>query len=368
MEEKNNNNNKPIMAEDTFYVMFRKLRKSKKQIIRNTIIGGIIGIAIALGVQKTWTSEVVLAPEMAGENSLGGSVGSLASMVGINLGASGTDAIYPELYPQIIESTPFIVGLFEVPVTSLDGSISTSYYDYLKNYQTYSWVDYPMIWGKRLMRKLSDILKNNPFKASSDTIDPFYLSRDQFSLVESVRKGAVGAFVNKSDQIITLSVTTQDPLISATLADSVRVRLQEEITAYRTKKARHDMLYYEKLVEESRNSYKKLEHEYATFSDSHQNPFLESIKAKQTDLENQMNIAYTVYSQMVQQYEAAKAKVQERTPSFTTLHPASVSIKPSSTPKIVVAFGWCFLFFFMTCLWALVKDTISLWKNKLAEE
>ena len=366
MEEKNNN--KPIMTEDSFYVMFRKLQAAKKLIARNTIIGGIFGIAVALGVQKTWTSVVVLAPEMASENSLGGSVGSLASMVGINLGASGTDAIYPELYPQIIESTPFIVGLLGVPVTSLDGSIHTSYYDYLKNFQTFSWVDYPIIWGKRLMRKLLDKIKDNPFKGNSDTIDPFYLSRDQFSLIEGVRKGAVGAFVNKSDQIITISVTTQDPLISATLADSVRVRLQEEITAYRTKKARHDMLYYEKLVEESRAEYKKLEYEYATYTDTHQNPFLASVKAKQADLENQMNIAYTVYSQMIQQYEAAKAKVQERTPSFTILQPASISIKPSSTPKIVVAFGWIFLFFMMTSLWILVRDTLKEWKEKLLAE
>ena len=355
------------MPDDTFYVMFRKLKIARKTIVRNTIIGGIIGVILALGANKTWTSEVVLAPEMSTE-SLGGNVSSLASMVGINLGASGTDAIYPELYPQIIGSTPFIVKLFQVPVTSVDGDINTTYYDYLTHHQKRSLSDYPKILIRRTMRRIGDWIGNNHFKMQSDTIDPFYLTRDQFTLVESVRKAGVGAFVNKSDQIITLSVTTQDPLISATLADSVRQRLQNEITNYRTKKARHDMLYYEKLVQESRATYKKLETEYAKYSDTHQNPFLESVKSKRTDLENQMNIAYTVYSQMVQQYETAKAKVQERTPSFTTLQPASVPIKPSSTPKIVVAFGWCFLFFFMTCLWAIVRDTIHQWRIKLSEE
>ena len=362
-----NKTDRPIMPDDTFYVMFRKLKMARKTIVCNTVIGGIIGVILALGAKKTWTSEVVLAPEMSTE-SLGGNVSSLASMVGINLGASGTDAIYPELYPQIIGSTPFIVKLFQVPVTSVDGEINTTYYDYLTHHQKRSLSDYPKILMKRTMRRIGDWIGNNHFKTQSDTIDPFYLTRDQFSLVNDVRMSAVGASVNKSDQLISISVTAQDPLIAATLVDSVRVRLQDEITAYRTRKARHDMLYYERLVKDSRATYNSLVREYAAYSDSHQNPFLESVRAKKDDLENQVNIAYTVYSQMIQQFETAKAKVLERTPSFTIIQPASVPIKPSSTPKIIVAFGWCFLFFFLTCCWVLVRDTISLWKAKLADE
>lgn len=356
-----NANDRPILNKDSLIMLAHKLYVHRKLIYKSAIIGAVIGVVLALGTQKTWTSTVVLAPEMSNESGLSGKVGSLASLAGINLGASSTDAIYPELYPQMIEATPFIVGLFDVQVTTLDSTVHTSLYDYLQNVQSKSWIDYPKHWVSTGIKKVALLFIKNNFKESSDEIDPFYLSLEQEQLVTSVRTGMVSAFVNKSDLLITLSATTQDPLVSAILVDSVRERLQQEIINYRTKKARHDMEYYQRLVEESRLEYKKLEEKYARYSDEHQNPFLTTIKAERDDLENQMQIAYNVYSQMVQQYETSKAKVQEVTPSFTILQPASVSTKPSSTPKIVVALTWILLFVFTTSIWILVRDTLRDW-------
>lgn len=50
---------------------------------------------------------MTLAPESGGKSG-GGSMGALAAMAGINLGtSSGEDALSPELYPDIVSSTPF---------------------------------------------------------------------------------------------------------------------------------------------------------------------------------------------------------------------------------------------------------------------
>jgi capsular polysaccharide biosynthesis protein len=356
---------KPILNQDSLIMLAHKLYVHRKTLYKSAIIGAVLGVIFALGTLKTWTSTVVLAPEMASEAGLSGKMGSLASLAGINLGASSTDAIYPELYPQMIESTPFVVGLFDVQVTTLDSTVQTNLYDYIENVQKKSWSEYPIQWVQSGVRSIVSMFVTNPFKQSSDKIDPFYLSLDQEKVVSKVQTSMVSAFVNKSDQLITLSATTQDPLVSATLVDSVRERLQQEIIAYRTKKARHDMEYYQGLVEESRQEYKKLEQKYARYTDEHQNPFLTTIKAERDDLENQMQTAYNVYSQMVQQYEASKAKVQEATPSFTIIQPASISTKPSSTPKIVVALGWTFLFVFVTALWILVRDTLRSWVRRI---
>lgn len=359
--EQNANDRPPILSQDSLIMLAHKLYVHRKLIYKSAIIGAVIGVVLALGTQKTWTSTVVLAPEMMSETGLGGKMGNLASLAGINLGAGSTDAIYPELYPQMIESTPFVVGLFDVQVTTLDSTVQTNLYDYIVNVQKKSWSKYPVQWVQSGVKYLVSMFVSTPFKQSSDKIDPFYLSLDQEQVVNGVKAGMVSAFVNKSDQLITLSATTQDPLVSATLVDSVRERLQQEIIAYRTKKARHDMEYYQNLVEESRQEYKKLEQKYARYADEHQNPFLTTIKSERDDLENQMQTAYNVYSQMVQQYEVSKAKVQEATPSFTIIHPASISTKPSSTPKVVVALGWTFLFVFATSLWILVRDTLRSW-------
>lgn len=367
MEELHNeqNNDKPILGKDSLFVLARKLYANRKLIYRNAIIGAVLGVIFALGVQKTWTSSVVLAPEMTTEAGLSGKFSGLAALAGLNLGAGSTDAIYPELYPQMIEATPFIVGLLDVKVETLDGDVETTLYDYMVNYQKKTWLGTVKHWIRTGVKAVTSLFIKSKFKESSDEIDPFYLSLDQDVIVESVRNDMVTTFVNKSDLLITLSVTTQDPLISATLVDSVRERLQREIITYRTQKARHDMEYYQSLVEEARVEYKRLEQLYAVYSDEHQNPFLTTVKAERDDLENQMQIAYNVYSQMVQQYELSKAKVQEATPSFTIIQPAGVSVKPSSTPKIVVALVWIFLLVFVTSGWILVRDTLHDWKQKI---
>ncbi len=365
MNTTSNKPNPPILEEDDIFKLLRKLIAQRTLIIRNVVIGLCVGVAFALGVQKTWTTEVVLAPEVTGENSLGGSLSSMASLVGINVGAMTTDAIYPELYPDIISATPFITDLFDVHVESLDGEISTTLYDYLDKHQKSSWWGYPILWARLGVKKIKDLISPDKFNKNGGEVDPFYLSKRQDEIYRVLSDAVISSNVNKKDQIITLTVTTQDPLISATLADTVRVRLQAAITDYRTHKARHDMKYAENLMNEARAEYVKCQQKYADFSDSHVNTVLKSVSSEQDDLENQMLLAYNVYSQTVQQYTLAKAKVQERTPSFTIIKPSSVSLKPSSTPKLMVAFLWTFMFLVLTVVWILCIDTLKSWRTKL---
>ena len=94
----------------------------------------------------------MVAPEAAG-SSVSAGLGSLAAMVGIDMAAmSGGDAIYPILYPDIIQSLPFLSSLFDVRVQSLDGSIDTTYYYYKSKLQKKSWVDHIKALPKKAMK------------------------------------------------------------------------------------------------------------------------------------------------------------------------------------------------------------------------
>ena len=362
-----NSTGKPILAEDDIFVLLRKILRCKKLLLQNTIIGAFVGIVFALGVCKTWTSTIVLAPEMGSESSLSGSGSNLASIAGISIGANSTDALYPELYPQIINSTPFIVDLLSVKVSNLDTSINTNLFDYLLNDQKRSWWEYPMIYLKKVVNSIMSTFVKSSYKEDDGIIDPFYLTKEQSIIVEEVRQNVISTVVNKKDQLITISVTAQDPLIAATLVDTVRVRLQNAITDYRTKKYRADMDYAKQILDESEAEYMHWQKKYTDFADANKTPFLTSLESERDYLENQMMLSYNIYSQMMQQYNAAKAKVQERTPSFTTIRPSQIEIKPSSTPKIVVLIGWMFLFFIFTLTWILVRDKVLQWKVKLKE-
>ena len=155
------------------------------------IIGGIAALLI-IEEPRTYLSEVKLAPE-AEDISSGGSLSSIASSFGIDLGGvTTTDAIRPDLYPDLVASNDFVYRLFKIPVKSLNGNIYTDYYTYLTKYQKVSW------WRKELnnfQRKFQDEPKDEPAIASNSK-PTFYpatdkgavkLTRRQEKVMEAIR-------------------------------------------------------------------------------------------------------------------------------------------------------------------------------------
>lgn len=74
---------------------------------------------------------------------------------------------------------------------------------------------------------------------------------------------------------------------------------------------------------------------YAQYADANMDLTMESYKTKLTDLENDMQLKFNTYTTMNTQLQAAKAKVQERTPAFTTLQRATVPAKPTGPKRIL---------------------------------
>lgn len=46
-----------------------------------------------------------------------------------------------------------------------------------------------------------------------------------------------------------------------------------------------------------------------------------------------MNLAYQVYSQVAQQLQVARAKIQEEKPVFAVVEPATTPLEPSGTSR-----------------------------------
>ena len=83
-------------------------------------------------------------------------------------------------------------------------------------------------------------------------------------------------------------------------------------------------------------------------------------------MENDMQLKFNAYSTINTQLQAAKAKVQERTPAFTTLKGAAVPIKPAGPKRMLFVFLMLILTFMGTCgyiLYDIVKPESALDKN-----
>ena len=327
--------------------VIKKIWDKRKLFYKVIPITMVVSAIYIFPVPRYYSCSVMLAPETETPGT-NGMLGSLASSFGIDVGnLMSPDAISPELYPDLMESNDFIVSLFPIKVVNQDGDLKTTYLDYMQNHQAESPWSMPKTWIVNLFKSDDE--------GGNGKIDPFRLTRDQKDLVDLIMSN-INCDVDKKTDVITITVTDQDPLICATMADSIRTRLQSFITDYRTNKARIDLEYYKKLASEAKQDYEKARRLYGSYADANNDIVLESFRAKQTDLENDMQLKYNTYTVLNTQLQAAVAKVQERTPAFTVLQGASVPVKPKGPRRMIFIFGMTFLACLITAFTIVRKD------------
>lgn len=293
---------------------------------------------------RYYNSSVSLAPETTGENIAGG-LSSIASNFGINIGGGGADAIYPMLYPELMESNNFVVSLLDIRVKTEDGKVDTNYYTYLCKHQKKNWLTAPF-------NKVKDLFTSKPKgqPGKDKKRNPFMLSEYDFNIVESVKQ-KINCSVDKKTDVISISVEDQDPLVCATLADSVRQHLQDFIINYRTSKARLDVNHYQHLADSAKVEYDNAVRKYSDYCDLNQDVILQSAISERDKLESDMQLKYNTYTAMCTQLEAMKAKLQERTPAFTTLKSATVPIRPAGPKRMFFIAGMLILSTIVTSFW-----------------
>ena len=173
-----------------------------------------------------------------------------------------------------------------------------------------------------------------------------------------ILKKSIIATIDKKTAITNVSVTLQNPRVAAVVADSVVRSLQEYIIGYRTSKAKEDCAYLEKLFEERKQEYYTAQKEYAEYVDSHDNLILQSVRAEQERLQNEMSLTYQVYSQVANQLQVARAKVQEEKPVFAVVEPAVIPLKTSGLGMKVYVLLFIFLSIFVMLGWVLFGKKI----------
>ncbi|WP_418696802.1 Wzz/FepE/Etk N-terminal domain-containing protein [Bacteroides sp.] len=341
----------------------KKVWDSRKFILKVCGIGALVGLIIAISTPKEYTANILIAPESSSRSTTS-SMGALAAMAGVNLGASsGRDAISPDLYPDIVNSTPFLIGLFEMPVQTKKDSVPMPLYTYMSEYQKKPWWSAVVSFPFKLIGWTMSLFKDKGEETEFyfKQVDAFNLDKRASGIAHAIGSNIM-ITVEKKTWVTTLAVTMQDPLVAATVADSVREHLQDYVTDYRTSKARTTLTYVEKLYQEAQADYQEAQKRYAAYADANQSLALLSSRAEMENLRNEMNLAYANYTQMAQQLQLAKAKVEEITPVYTIIQPASVPLRPSKPSKMMMIVGCVFLCGVGSVGWVLfVRD---FWRNR----
>ena len=349
--------------------MLKKVWEGRMYILKCCITGVIIGLIAAFSIPKEYSTSVNLASE-SGSSGAGG-LSSLAAMAGINISSSrSSEALTPELYPNIVSSTPFTLELFDVQVKSANGDIETSLYGYIDEYIKKAWWEYVIDSPKMVLGFLRSLWSN---KKNSENEESQEQNVGYISLTSTQRKAAaeinerINVSVDRKTNYTTISVKMQDPLIAATIADTVTKFLQKYITNYRTNKSKKDLQFSQSIYDNAKRDYESKQAAYAAYADANQNLIMQKSRTELERLQNDRNLAMNVYTQSAQQLQLAQARVQEETPVLTVVQPALVPLKGSPS-KLKVLLIVVFLFGAFAIAWeAIGKEYFWKYWNLLKE-
>lgn len=302
------------MEKDQTVLSVSSLFKLLHLIRKNWIICTVIVILITgttfiylFGIPRSYTSTALLLPE-SNESTLSGNLSNLSNLVGIKAN-NEEDAISPDIYPKVISTSVFTAEMMKQEIRI--GKRTTTIFDYFANMQKKPW------WSKK---------KKEYIKEDLTRLNASRFNKKEDKIAQAVN-GSTSCMVDQKTSMITISCQCQDPEVAQQMADIVLSRLKAYIVEYRTSKARNDVKYYQGLYDQSKSQYEKARRLYGAYSDMNEDLVLQSYRSKTEDLENDMQLKYNIYTQMMTQLEQAKAKLQEKTPVFTTIQPATLDRK-----------------------------------------
>ena len=345
--------------------LFRKLYINRKNIYKAVGIGIAAGIIIGFSLPRTYQVDVNLSPE-SGVSATGGLSG-IASMFGLGSASArfGEDALTFNMFPEIVKTNPFALEMLQIPIQTQKGD-SIILYDYLDT-EKKSWWGYAMGAPGMLIGGIKSLFKEEQ-KDSVKVIDPFRLTPEQNGRI-GMLKQILEVETDKKSNMTKITVSLQDPLAAAIVADSAVHKLQEYITDYRTRKAKQDYDFQLSLCEQYKKEYFEAQQEYAKFADANRNVILQTVTSEKERLQKNLTLAEQIYSQSMGQLQVLRGKVQEAQPVFAVVEPATVPLVPASPKKMLIIIAFAFLAFVFESAWILFgKDIYHDFKNELKKK
>ena len=167
--------------------------------------------------------------------------------------------------------------------------------------------------------------------------------------------------VDKKTDKTSISLKLQDPLVVASVMQAITDNLQKYMTDYRTSKIRQDINNLEIICSQRRDDYYRAQKLYASYLDANKNVILRSADAERERLQQEMNLAYQVYSQVSTQLEAARIQAEQAKPVFVIINPVIIPLQRTAPSKAKMLVIFTFLAGCCAAVWVLWGD--EYWKK-----
>ncbi len=280
------------------------------------------GAFYAFTAKEEFIAEGKILPEISGGagSKLGGLAG-LAALGGFDINsAGGSEAIRPDLYPDLIKSTPFFLDLFEQKFVNKNGDsivFNAFYRSIIED-------------GKEPKEKLLKTFAGKP----SGVIVVNQLTENRINDL----KERINGSIDKRSGVIKITVKLPDPVLAAEIAKYAMNFLTDYVTDYRTEKIKREVDFLGRKVAGAKGEFYRDQSRKASYADQFAAPTirLQSADVQRERIESEYRMSSTVYNELLKKYEEAKIKLQQETPVFKVLEPPVVPNKKNEPKKALI--------------------------------
>jgi LPS O-antigen subunit length determinant protein (WzzB/FepE family) len=347
-------NTKPTLPSEEdeidLIALAKTLWSGRKTIIKITLIFMAIGLFVAIFSEKEYTASTTIVPATQGK-SIGGSLGGLAAMAGINLGSLGSDSgISPSLYPQIVNSIPFQKQLLQTPLTIEGQDKPITYTDYYTNVYSPSLLGYIKKFTIGLPGLILKAIKSKPVIASrhpelvegevKEQIQT--ITDDENQLIKQL-KNQLAIDINDKDGYVSISATLPQSEAAAQLAKKAQELLQHYIINFKVQKSKEQLKFIQGRYQEKEKEFRNIQNQLASFKDRNQNINTTLAQSKLVQLQSEYDLAFSVYTELAKQLETQQLQVKQDTPVFTVLKPVTIPMEKAKPKRVLILVIWTFL-------------------------
>jgi capsular polysaccharide biosynthesis protein len=320
-----------------------------------------VGAIYSLTLNNEYSSVVKLLPEasQASNNSPMGNLGGLAGLAGlagINIGDSNSnvDIINPSLYPNLVESSPFLLELIKSNIYNPNLKKWQTILDYLNEKNENAPLSFSKIFSKE--ERISKIKTVSSAKSKIGFEPDLLTLNDKEKLAISFLKTAIKIETDKKSSAIMIKANMLNPIVAANMTSIVQAQLTKYVISYRTEKANKEMRFLQDRQAEARKRYDQSLFTLSNYKDQNRNPFLNVAKDQEKKLQYEVDLSFNLYSTLTTQLNETKIRIQRETPLFKVLEPAQVNYGKSSPNRLLITVGAILFGLFLALIYVFFKS------------
>lgn len=322
-------------------------------IIKVTCVFAVLGVFVAIFTPKEYTASCVVVPETKGGAFSASSLGGLAAMAGINLGAAtGGEMLSPVMYDKLLKNINLRKELMQTKLTFEEYDEPVSILDYYTN---------PIYKKSSVLGTIKKYTIGLPFtilkaiRGEGDTTEVLLPSdsksltaytKDELKCIKAFEK-QFSIMADKKNGDVTVSARMPEALAAAQVVDAVQNLLQKYVIELKLQKAEVNYEYIKQRYDEAKVVFEQKQEEYAKFQDANKVLTSALSKAKEEQMRSEFNVAKDLFNQLTTQLVQAEMKIKEDIPILTVVEPVQIPLEASAPKRFQILLVWFFLGIFV---------------------